>query len=246
MTSILHLEPSSKLVLAQSPWIATRPPVPQPSAALRWLTVAASCLASFAAGWAIQVFLVPLALQQLASAPVATPQIAAVAPAATPVSPTPEPEVAQPKAVEAAPPVITAAVPVPVPSEPIPVPRPTADFVNRPRTRFVARLDAQINIAPGMELTVSRIQGQRIDASLSLRTGVGILPMRNQGLLQIFSVDSAKGVDLIFTAADDRSVTGCPAIPYQHRLKTGARTKRSAPRAHFSHSTNFWVSTLGS
>jgi hypothetical protein len=207
LSPILHLEPSTKLVLAQSPWTVTGPPAPRPSAARRWLTVASSCLASFAAGWAIQVFLMPLVLQQWVPSPVAAPQVAAVAPAAIPVPPTPEPELAQPKAVEPAPPpVITAAVPQPVLPEPVPALRPTADFANRPRTRFVARLDAATNITSGLQLTITRIEAQRIDASV--RTGSGTLPLRNQSLLQIVPVDTATGVDMIFTAADGRSVTG--------------------------------------
>jgi hypothetical protein len=207
LTSILHSEPRSRVVLAQSPWIETGPSPSRPSAVRFWLTIAASCLASFAAGWAIQVFLVPLALQQVARAPVATPQIAP--PAAIPPSATSEIDGAQPK--PPAPPPAIAPVPQPIPPVAVPVPHPTADFANRPRARFVAGINAATNIAPGLELSIARIEAQRIDASL--RTGSTTLPVRAQALLQIIPVDPATGVDIIFTAADERSVTGYVLFP---------------------------------
>ena len=93
--SILHLESPGKLVLAQSRWVETGPTTPRSSAVRRGLVIAASCLASFAAGWAIQVILVPLLLQQSEPQPVTPPQIATIAPATVPLTPVPEPQLAQ-------------------------------------------------------------------------------------------------------------------------------------------------------
>ena len=91
------------------------------------------------------------------------------------------------------------------------MPRPTADFANRPRTRFVARLGVATDIAPGLELTIERVASQRVDASL--RTASGTLALYNQPLLQIVPVNTATGVDLIVTAADERAVTGYVLFP---------------------------------
>jgi hypothetical protein len=77
--------------------------------------------------------------------------------------------------------------------------------------RFVARLNATTSIAPGVELTVSQIEGQRLDADV--RTAAGTIPVRSQSLLQIVPIDSASGRDLIFTAADEGSVTGYVLLP---------------------------------
>jgi hypothetical protein len=189
LTSILHLETRPKLKLAQTGWIS--PPERQPRASVLrwWLQTAVSCVAAFAFGWAIQVFVVPALVQ---SADVAAPIAAQTLP----------PEPVQ---------VPAAVVPPPIATPPIPVARPVSDFANRPRTRFVARIGKSIAVTAGVQLLVTGIATARIDATLTTPSGARML--KDQALLQSIGVDSAAGLDLIFTASDGQAVTGYVLLP---------------------------------